>query len=101
MNDNLKKYIITIILNKDNEDINEEKYAEVIKALSINNHIDDICSYIMRCASCKIMRDKLMPTDTNILNLITTKFCVNNAYDYLLFLQNDHEPSHESEKFIL
>ena len=91
--ENLKKYIMYKILNKE-EEIEENKYNEVINLLNYKVHNDDIISYIMRSALEKIVGKGINPTNNTILDVLTTTFCVDKAYEYARFLQNFHE--HES-----
>ncbi len=97
MSEYIKDYILTKILDKDAQDINLLRYEEVIGAICMNYHVEDILAYIMKSIEGECVRRGIALTDKNIYMLLTTSFCVNRAYEYLLFLQNDCEPSHECE----
>ena len=94
----LKNYCLSLILDKDAAlGIDTNKYQTVITALATNNHVEEICSYILQAVEAYYLRKKITPSDQAILSVLTTEFCVNRAYEYLMFLQNDHEYAHECE----
>lgn len=101
MSNRLRNYVLTLLLNKDTYGIDQEKYQKVISALAADNHTDDICSYIFRSLEDQYLTRGITPRDENIVALLTTSYCVDRAYEYLMFLQNDHEYSHEWEQEFL
>lgn len=84
----INNYIITKILEftgtKDN------KYALVISALE-GSHVDVICKYVLSCAKKTCLQEYGCINFAQILNKMDADFCVARAYDYVAFLQNDHE----------
>lgn len=96
----LKDYCLSLILNKDaTKHIDPNKYQMVISAIAMNNHVDEIISYIFRSIEYQYINVKVVPQDHHILEILSPSYCVDRAYEYLLFLQNDHEYAHECESF--
>lgn len=94
----LKNYILSLILDKDAAvRIDANEYQSVITAIATNNHVEDICSYILQAVEAYYLRKGITPSDDAILSILTTEFCIDRAYEYLMFLQNDHEYAHECE----
>lgn len=93
MNQKWKNEILCILLNKDAKNIDQEKYQEVICALAMNNHVNEICNYIF-----EVTRKK--KEKKPVYHLSTGK-CVELAYEYLMYLQNMHEYAHEEEQHFL
>ena len=104
----LKNYILYLLINKENREVDELKYAQVMKIVSPYFYpetesqridaiyqVDNLITYLFKCLMNTYTKRKLKPTNKNILSILTLDFVVNNAYDYVCFLQNDHENSWE------
>ena len=86
----IEKQILKIILSEKQPDITEYKYNIVISALSKNYHLEEICNYIIRSFLNLSSKPK-----TSLQEYFITK-----AYEYLVYLNNAHEPSHEVERLL-
>lgn len=87
----LNEFIMTKILTEKSDDIDESKYNEVIGALSDKTYTNAICNYILVCAREKCINTLGEVNPREALNIMSAKFCVDTAYQYLAFLQNSHE----------
>ena len=94
----LKKYILYLIAHYDNTDnFKYQRLREVINPLKLDREVDvsyildGIVSYIFKAIMVSYEKKHLNPTDQNILNIIDSEFVIDNAYDYILYLQNAHE----------
>ena len=101
MSDRLKCCVLQVILDKDAVCIDQDKYQKVISAIAMDYHVDDICSYIFRNIEKECLNRGIPLTDNNIVHLLSTTYCVNRAYEYLVFLQNEHEYAHLHEQEFL
>ncbi len=88
MTNELQSKILKIIIGEAKEDLPQMEYNYVLKALANNYHVEDTCAYIAR----SLMRLPGRPKSS------LQTFFIMRAYEYLVFLNNDHEPSHESER---
>lgn len=87
----LNEFVITKILTEKSDDIEESKYNEVIGALNDSVYTNTICNYIFTCACEKCINTLGDVNPQDALNIMSAKFCVDMAYQYLCFLQNSHE----------
>lgn len=97
MNEKLRTYIFCTLISENMNEVDKNKYERVIRALDTDYYVNDIISYIMRSLEVKCVREKIILSDENILNLLSFEFCIERACEYLDFLQNDHEYAHECE----
>lgn len=99
MSENTKRIILEALYNKENYGNDYDKASEVLLVLEEGIHTHTICEGIFNSAI-EVMK-RAGKTDTeSLLAVLTTPFCIDYAYNYILFLQNSHE-LHEAEKPIL
>lgn len=90
----INNYIITKILEFTGA--KDKRYALVISALEGMN-VEAICKYVLSCAKKTCLLEYGCINFAQILNKMDADFCVDKAYDYVAFLQNDHEHLDEIE----
>ena len=88
MTNKLQTKILKIMIGDLKEDVEISKYEMVMKALASNYHVLDMCFYIA----------KLLGNLKERPNSSLQAFCINRAYEYLVYLNNAHELSHEVER---
>ena len=96
MKNQLKTYVLRTLLLEKPENISEEVYQKVISYIADYTH--EICSYIFRCVEYDCLQEKTTLNDQNILSKLTSSYCFAKAYEYLQYLENEHEYAHEFEE---
>ena len=90
--------VLSLLLNKDAKGIDENKYSHIITALGLEKNIFDICTYIYHEKEQELQKDRKMPSEEKILKSLTTPYCIEKAYEYVLYLENMHEYAHDIER---
>lgn len=92
----LKFYVMKTLLSDEIACLDEEKYQKIIPV--ITEHLNDLCVYLFKTIQYDCSINKLILNDENILALLTPEYVLNRAYEYSLFLENQHEYAHECEE---
>ena len=87
--------ILSLLLNKDAKGIDEEKYAEVIALLGLEQNIDDMCAFIYQSKKKELCLEKRL-TDEKVLKTLTTPYCIEKAYEFVIYLNYIHHDENKS-----
>lgn len=93
----VNNYILDKILRERTADIPETEYRAVISQLEVGYYVDDICKYILSAGRKTCLERYGVLSFAQLLRLLDSKFCVEKAYEYVRFLQNNHEYLEEIE----
>ena len=91
MKNKLRDCILKSLLNKDEEEINWEKYGEVISYISSTNNLEPLYVYIVKCCEYKLNKSGLPIDEEHIISILNTSYCIEKSYEYICFLKNNHE----------
>lgn len=86
-------YIYSLMFKND-KNIDVRKQNRIIEAIDMIPCALDIANYILRSVDNKFRRMGLVLEKEDLLKVIDSEFCINEACIYLDYLDNSREPSH-------
>lgn len=81
----LTNYILSRLLARDIP--SSPKYRELLHTLLHKEHNKAIIEYIYNVG----LKEHQKTPNLDLISIFTIDFCLQHAYDYLAYLQNDHE----------
>ena len=90
--------ILSLLLNKDAKGIDENKYSHVIAALGLEKNVFDICAYVYHAKERELTKERSIPLEEKVLRSLTTSYCIDKAYEFVIYLENMHEYAHDIER---
>ncbi len=95
MSDKDLNHIFSLIFKPD---IDSKKQDRIIEAIDTVPCAYEIALYVLRAAEMNFRRRGIVLAQEDILKVIDSKFCIDEACVYLDYLSNAHEPSHFLEE---
>lgn len=98
MHQELKNYILAVLIGKEEDSIYDERQEKVISLISEElypHELDDnstpicdaICSHVILTLHYKLINGGVIATNSNVWDLLTPEFCLDCAYDYVACLE--------------
>lgn len=95
----LKGYILSLMLDPHvASKLDPKVYQTVISTLDSKEYLDDMLSHIFRTVEEKYLLERIAPTDMAILKFLTPEYCIERAYEYLVYVKKESTLLAEREK---
>ena len=109
MAEELKSYVLSVLIGKAENSIHDERQDKIISVLSgelypnkdeLDNKstpiCDEICSIVIRTLHYKLINGSVIATNPNIWELLTPEFCTECAYEYITTLEKEQHKVDET-----